>query len=247
MDGGHNASRGLDAGGPAAPDTDSLDGVFVVVPAYNEAAVIHSVVAALCETFPNVIVVNDGSADSTLAVLATAPVTVISHAINLGQGAALQTGITYALSRGAQYIITFDGDGQHRVEDAIAALREVRTGRCDAVCGSRFLGAATNIPRLRKYLLKAAVRFSNLATKTQLTDAHNGLRAFSRKAASAIDITQDGMAHASEITATLARKGLVIHEVPVEVRYTQYSRAKGQSSLNSVNILVELIIERFLR
>jgi polyprenyl-phospho-N-acetylgalactosaminyl synthase len=224
-----------------------LANAFVVVPAYNEARVIGKVVGALCASFPNVVVVNDGSADDTRAVLQEFRVKVVTHPINLGQGAALQTGISYALEQGADYVVTFDADGQHRVEDALAVLREVQSGQCDVACGSRFLGSANNIPRMRRLILKAAVVFSNWTTRTRLTDAHNGLRAFSRKAASALEITQNGMAHASEITAQLAAAHMVIHEVPVQVNYTEYSLAKGQSSLNSINILIDLLMGRFMK
>jgi len=107
---------------------------FVVVPAYNEGRVIHDVVAKLAAAFANIVVVNDGSSDDTAAVLKGLPVTVVRHHINLGQGAALQTGITFALERGASHIVTFDADGQHRVEDALAALRLLAAGECDVVC-----------------------------------------------------------------------------------------------------------------
>lgn len=225
----------------------TLERTFVVIPAYNEATVLGDVVAGVCAVFPNVVVVNDGSSDETLAVLRDLPAKIITHPVNLGQGAALQTGIKYALERGAEYVISFDADDQHRVEDALAALREVQTGGCDAACGSRFLGSAIGIPRMRKLILRAAVCFSNLTTKTKLTDAHNGLRALSRKAASVLDISQNGMAHASEITSQLAKNGMIIHEVPVQINYTEYSRAKGQSSLNAINILIDLVVGRFLK
>lgn len=226
---------------------DMLEKTVVVVPAYNEGPVIGAVVTALCARFPNVVVVNDGSSDDTLAALRGLPAEVVSHAVNLGQGAALQTGITYALARGAEYIVTFDADGQHRVDDAVAALCEVGGGACDAACGSRFLGAAPNIPRVRRLLLKAAILAANLTTNVKLTDVHNGLRAFTRKAAACLDITQNGMAHASEITTSLRRNGMVIHEVPVHVLYTEYSLGKGQSSANVINVLIDLFAGRFLR
>jgi glycosyltransferase involved in cell wall biosynthesis len=220
---------------------------FVVVPAYNEGRVIHDVVAKLAAAFANIVVVNDGSSDDTAAVLKGLPVTVVRHHINLGQGAALQTGITFALERGASHIVTFDADGQHRVEDALAALRLLAAGECDVVCGSRFLGTTSNIPPMRKLILKAAVGLGNLTTGTRMTDAHNGLRALSRKAAACLDISQAGMAHASEIISQLHQHDMVIREVPVQIDYTEYSLAKGQSSLNSIDILVDLVIGRFLK
>ena len=219
----------------------------MVVPAYNEGRVLGGVIKSVLKTFPKIIVVNDGSSDDTSALLRALPVTVANHHINLGQGAALQTGITSALERGARYIVTFDADGQHRVEDALTALRILSEGKCDAVCGSRFLGVASNIPPIRKVILKAAVHFVNLTTGTKLTDAHNGLRVLSRKAASCLDICQPGMAHASEIITQLTQQKMVICEVPVKINYTEYSISKGQSSLNFINTLIDLFIGRFLK
>ena len=198
---------------------------FVVVPAYNEARVIGDVVRGLLTTFPNVVVVDDGSSDDTAAILKGLPVTVVTHYVNLGQGAALQTGIKHALERGASYIVTFDADGQHRIEDALAAVHMLSEGGCDAVCGSRFLGTTSNVPRTRKILLKAAVRLANLTTGTRMTDAHNGLRALSRKAAACLDLSQSGMAHASEIISQLRQHNMLIREVPVRIDYTEYSLA----------------------
>jgi len=225
----------------------ALAETFVVVPAYNEGRVIRDVITGLSSEFPNIVVVNDGSSDDTAALLADLPVIVVRHPINLGQGAALQTGITFALERGANYIVTFDADGQHRVEDALSALRMLIEEQCDVVCGSRFLGTTNNVPRIRKIILKTVVGLANLTTGTHMTDAHNGLRALSRKAASCLDITQSGMAHASEIMSQLKLHKMSIREVPVQVNYTEYSLAKGQSSLNSINILVDLVIGRFLK
>jgi glycosyltransferase involved in cell wall biosynthesis len=220
---------------------------FVIVPAYNEARVIGDVVRGLLTSFPNVVVVNDGSSDDTAAVLKGVPATVVTHYINLGQGAALQTGIKHALERGASYVVTFDADGQHRVEDALEAVRLLSEGGCDAVCGSRFLGTASNVPRFRKLVLKTAVGLANLTTGTRMTDAHNGLRALSRKAASCLQLSQSGMAHASEIISQLRAHKMQIREVPVQIHYTEYSLAKGQSSLNGINILFDLVIGRFLK
>jgi len=162
---------------------------FVVVPAYNEGRVIGDVITGLASVFPNIVVVNDGSSDETAEVLRGLPVVVVKHQVNLGQGASLQTGITFALERGANYIVTFDADGQHRAEDALSALRLLGEGQCDVVCGSRFLGTTSNVPRMRKIILKTAVGLANLTAGTKMTDAHNGLRALSRQAAACLSIS----------------------------------------------------------
>jgi glycosyltransferase involved in cell wall biosynthesis len=232
---------------PAAAAQDALRDTFVVVPAYNEARVIREVVQGLTAAFAHVVVVNDGSSDGTATALAGLPVAVVTHLVNLGQGAALQTGITFALEQGAACVLTFDADGQHRVEDAVAAVRALREGGSDAVFGSRFLGTGSNVPPLRRLLLKAAVAVANFGTGTRMSDAHNGLRALSRTAAACLDISQSGMAHASEIVSQLRAHAMTIREVPVQIRYTEYSLAKGQSSLNAINILFDLVIGRFLK
>jgi glycosyltransferase involved in cell wall biosynthesis len=226
-----------------------LEDGFVVVPAYNEAEVILGVVEALGRHFGNVVVVDDGSTDGTSELLRTHRVKVVTHAVNLGQGAALQTGITYALLRGAEWIVTFDADGQHRVDDAIAMVQLLRTGACDVVLGSRFLqsNGAINMPWSRAIVLKCAVWVSNLLSRKRFTDAHNGLRALSRKAAQRLSISQNGMAHASEIISQLSKSGLVIREIPVSVQYTDYSLRKGQSIFNALNIVIDLQVERFRR
>ena len=223
------------------------DDVFVVVPAYNEAKVIRGVVENLLDSFEKVVVVNDGSSDGTAQVLEDMEIAVINHMVNLGQGAALQTGISYVLSEGAEWIITFDSDGQHRVEDALRMLDVLQRRECDVVLGSRFLGDAVSIPRSRMFLLRMAIWFFNLGLKTPLTDTHNGLRILNRKAAEALNITQNGMAHATEIISQLSNSGMRIRELPVTINYTEYSLSKGQSSLNSVNILIDLLVGRFLR
>jgi glycosyltransferase involved in cell wall biosynthesis len=221
--------------------------VFVVVRAYNEAPVIRDVVASLCNHFDHIVVVDDGSTDSTAACLHGLKVTLISHAVNLGGGAALQTGIAYALSKGADWILTFDADGQHAIDDALALLKSLQSGNCDVVFGSRFLGSAVNMPKTRALLLIAARWFSNLTSGIRLTDTHNGLRGFNRKAASLLTIQQNDMAYASEILHQLKQGNMTIREIPVTIKYTEYSRRKGQASSNAITILIDLITGRLIR
>jgi glycosyltransferase involved in cell wall biosynthesis len=233
------------------PSTDSRidSGAFVIVRAYNEVQVIREVLWPVCQTFANVVVVDDGSTDGTIDRLAGLKLHVVSHCVHLGAGAALQTGINYALSRGAQWILTFDADGQHRLEDALELLRVLKSGDFDVVLGSRFAagGQAVHIPLNRKLLLRAATWFSNLTTRTELTDTHNGLRGLSRQAASVIDISQNGMAYASQILAQIKKARLRICEIPVTIEYTEYSRRKGQSSFNAIRILIDLVVGRLMR
>lgn len=218
--------------------------LWIVIPAYNEGPVIGDVVAGVRARYPNVVVVDDCSTDVTGDAAARAGAVVLRHPINLGQGAALQTGITFALSRGAAFVVTFDADGQHRVEDVAALHARQRETGADVVIGSRFLGRAEGIPRLRRWALKVAVLFTRMSAGVRVTDAHNGLRLLTRHAASAIHLHQNRMAHASEIIEQIGRAGLSVVECPVTIVYTEYSLGKGQRLSNAVNILAELLVER---
>ncbi|MGP7960377.1 glycosyltransferase family 2 protein [Sanguibacter sp. A247] len=214
---------------------------WLVVPLYNEAAVVGEVVRDVLPTFPHVVCVDDGSSDGSAEAARAAGARVLEHPVNLGQGAALQTGISYALSRGARYVVTFDADGQHRVEDALAMVDLARAEDVAIVFGSRFLDDRTQAGLLKRLVLKIAVWFTNQSTGLRLTDAHNGLRVMRADAARGVHLRQDRMAHASEIVLQLGRTRLPWREHPVHVLYTEYSRGKGQSLWNSVNILVDLV------
>ncbi len=219
------------------------DPVCVVIPAYNEAPAIGKVLSELCAYPYQVLLVDDGSTDGTTDIARPFPVTILRHAINLGQGAALHTGIQFALRDAAvQAIVTFDADGQHDPAN-VARLVEALSQGYDVALGSRFIlgGEAISIPWRKRFLLLLAVWITQRMTGLPLTDTHNGLRAFTRAAAAKIRITHNGMAHASEILSQVALLGLRYCEVPVSVRYTEYSLHKGQSILNSLNILWEII------
>ena len=196
------------------------------------------------KTFQNIVCVDDGSRDNSVEEALAGGAVVVSHPINLGQGAALQTGIDFALLQpGAEYFVTFDSDGQHRTEDAQLMVERLRNEPLDIVIGSRFLDDRTNASKLKKAVLRLAVLFERITTGVKLTDAHNGLRALNRHAATAIRIRQNRMAHASEIVGLIGAKKLRYDEQAVQIIYTDYSRAKGQSLWNSVNILSDLFFK----
>ncbi len=223
------------------------EGAFLVIAAYNEGGAIEEVVREARAYYPNIVVVDDGSRDGTCETAARAARFVLRHVVNRGQGAALQTGIAFALRQGAEYIVTFDADGQHRIEDVRAMLEPIASGECDITLGSRFLGEAVGLPASRKLTLKAAVLFTRIFNRVRLTDAHNGLRGFSRRAAEQIDMTLDRMAHASEIIDQIRRTGMRFKEIPVQIRYTEYSLAKGQSSRQAIKIVFHYLVGKVLR
>jgi glycosyltransferase involved in cell wall biosynthesis len=221
--------------------------LFIVIAAFNESAAIAEVVRELRLTYPNVVVVDDGSGDDTWQHAARGGAIVLRHLINRGQGAALQTGITYALQQGAEVIATFDADGQHCPHDLPAMVVPILQGQVDICLGSRFLGRADSMPRSRRLVLRAAVAFTRLTSGLRVSDAHNGLRAFSRRAAEHFDIQLDRMAHASELIDQVRSSGLPYCEVPVHIRYTHYSLSKGQRSSAALRVAIEYLVGRLLR
>jgi glycosyltransferase involved in cell wall biosynthesis len=217
---------------------------WIVVPAYNEARLIATVIHNLRAQYANIVVVDDGSRDDTAPLASRAGATVLRHVLNRGQGAAIATGVRYALASGAQFVVTFDADGQHAVADIAALLAPLQDGRAEVTMGSRFLdGAASRrtMPAGRAWLLRAAVLFTRVTTGLPVTDAHNGLRAFNRRAAETIRWRADRMAHASEIPGEIRRHRLRFVEVPVRITYSDYSLGKGQRGLDAVRVLIDYL------
>ncbi|MGD2109898.1 MAG: glycosyltransferase family 2 protein [Phycisphaerae bacterium] len=209
---------------------DVRESTFVVIAAYNEEACIADVAAEVRAVYPNVVVVDDGSNDRTYEEARRGATHALRHVINRGQGAALQTGIEFALAHNAKYVVTFDADGQHRVEDVAPMLAPITSGECEITLGSRFLGSVQEMPASRKLMLKIAVMFTRIVNRVSVTDAHNGFRAFSSRAARQINITLDRMAHASELIDQIRASRLPFKEVPVRISYTEYSMRKGHAS-----------------
>lgn len=242
----HDAPDALGPYADSVSEPTANPDVCVVVPMFNEAERVGEVVRDLHRSFSRVVCVDDGSVDDSARAAAEAGATVVRHPVNLGQGAALQTGFTFALTDpGVKFVITFDSDGQHRREDAEAMLETARRDGVDVVLGSRFLGAAdVEIPRLRRLVLRSATRFTRATTGLDLTDTHNGLRVLSRGAVESMDLTLNGMAHASQLLAHVARSGLTYVEAPVTIDYTRYARGRGQPNTNALNIAFDLALER---
>jgi glycosyltransferase involved in cell wall biosynthesis len=223
------------------------ENVWVVIPAYNEAGSIGDVLDQFMNEDYSVLVVDDCSKDNTTDIILNYPVILLKHSINLGQGAALQTGFEYILNRtDAKYIISFDSDGQHNIKDIPTLLAPLKTGDYDVTLGSRFLmpESVKGMPFSKKIILKLGVLYTLITTRLKLTDTHNGLRGFSRGTLKHINITQNRMAHASEILDQIAHYKLRYCEVPVTIQYTEYSKKKGQSIFNSLNILWDLFFGR---
>jgi polyprenyl-phospho-N-acetylgalactosaminyl synthase len=223
--------------------TDTRD-VWIVVPAFNEAGVIGDVITDLRSVFTQVVCVDDGSDDGTGDIALRAGAHLVRHPVNLGQGAAIQTGVEYARRRpGAQVFATFDADGQHRVKDLVAMIDRLGAGDVDVVIGTRFGPGVSRPPLLKRLVLRTAARLSPRGRRLGLTDTNNGLRVFNKTVADRLDITMSGMSHATEFIMLIDENRWRIAEEPVEVLYTDYSKSKGQPLLNGVNI----IFDGFLR
>ncbi|WP_370581573.1 glycosyltransferase family 2 protein [Mycolicibacterium sp. BK556] len=218
---------------------------WVIVPAFNEAKVIGDVIADLRGVFDHVVCVDDGSRDDTSEIALRAGAHVVRHPVNLGQGAAIQTGVEYARAQpGAAVFVTFDADGQHRVKDVVVMIDRLAKGDVDVVIGTRFAGSTVSqTPPLKRLILRTAAMLSPSSHRLHLTDAHNGLRVFNRTVADNLSLTMNGMSHATEFITLIVENHWRVAEEPVEILYTEYSMSKGQPLLNGVNI----VFDGFLR
>ena len=222
--------------------------VYIIVPAYNEEKCIDKTIKDLRDHgYKNIIVINDGSTDKTGKIAKDNKVILISHPINLGQGSSIQTGLEHALLSGADIVVTFDSDGQHRASDIADLLEPIINDKAEVTLGSRFLNKNSNTPWIKQILLKGGAFILFLMYGIMLTDTHNGLRAFTANAASRMKLESRGMEHASEIIEKIKLEKLRYLEVPVTIKYTSYSTKKGQRISNSLNILFKMLARWFLR
>lgn len=223
--------------------------VFIIIPCYNEKNQIRSTIQQLINHGYYLVIIDDGSVEFLNGEISDLPVYLVRHEINLGQGAALQTGMEYALEQGADILVHFDADGQHNPDEIKAMIQPVIEDKADVVLGSRFLREEDKklIPFGRRILLQTAIQVNRIFSGIKLSDAHNGFRAFSRKSALQIHLQENRMSHATEILQLIKRHNLRFVEVPTSIKYTEYSRNKGQSSLNSINILFDLISKSLMK
>jgi glycosyltransferase involved in cell wall biosynthesis len=224
--------------------------IFCIIPALNEEKYIGQVVANVKPLVDEVVVVDDGSTDKTAELARSVGATVLSHLLNSGQGASLETGNQYALSKGADIIFHFDADGQFSSEDIPEVLAPILSGEAEAVFGSRFMGKESNMPPFKKKIIMPIARLVNRwLLGVKLTDPQSGFRAMTSSAWRKIPIKQKGMAHASEILAKAVKNKLIIKEVPIKVIYHRVGQGffggRGVGS-GGIRVVKDIILAKLM-
>jgi len=218
--------------------------IFCVIPAYNEEKSIADVITRVKPFVSEIVVINDCSFDNTAKIAKANGAITISHPINRGQGAALQTGTNYALQHGADIIVHFDADNQFQAEEIEEVIAPIIKDEADAVLGSRFLTKKSNIPKFKKNIIMPLARTVNrLFFDIKLTDPQSGFRALNRKAAQMIKVEHDGMAHCSEIMHQLFAYKLRVKEVPITVVYHEF----GQKFSGGIRIIKDMLIKKIIK
>ena len=222
--------------------------VFVIIPCYNEATVIRETVEGVLAHGYNVVVVDDCSRDNSKRQLEGLPVYYLRHRVNMGQGAALQTGLDFAKRKGAKYFVTFDADGQHDSNDIPGMIALLEQQDADIIFGSRFLpGAKTNVSRSRSFALNIGRYVSYMVSGILLSDSFNGLRLLTNKAVQKIRITENRTAHPVQFLMLAASEKLKYAEFPVSIHYSEYSKGKGLKNKDGIKILFEIMLHKFFK
>jgi len=194
--------------------------IVIGIPAYNEEKNIAAVILQLKKITDKIIVCNDGSTDSTGNIARELGATVIEHAKNMGYGASIKSIFVAAREAKAEILVTFDADGQHRVEDIEKLISPINEGKFDIVIGSRFLNKDNSqVPEYRKFGIKIITKVTNASLQDSLTDSQSGLRAYSNKVLSELTLSESGMGVSTEILIKASNKGFRIGEVPIKIMY----------------------------
>jgi len=193
--------------------------IVIGIPAFNEEKNIAAILVKLKKISQHIIVCDDGSNDLTATISEGLGAIVIRHEKNLGYGAAIRSIFLKAQEMMADVLITFDADGQHRIEDIEKVLEPIKNNLADVVIGSRFLNNSQNIPKYRKAGIKAITELTNIVGGTKITDSQSGFRAYNKKILENIKPTESGMGISTEILIKTQRAGFKIVEVPITILY----------------------------
>ena len=219
--------------------------MVIGIPAYNEEKNIAGILVKLKKITQDIIVCDDGSNDQTAKIAEELGATVISHERNLGYGAGIRTIFLKAKEIKADILVTFDADGQHRIEDLNSVIDPIKNNEADIVIGSRFLGEDSNIPKIRKFGIKTITSISNKASELKLTDSQSGFRAYNKKSIETLNLSEKGMGISTEILIKASKIGLTIKEIPIKILYegdtsTHNSASHGISVIMSTMKFVSI-------
>jgi len=229
-------------------NSENTEGIFLVVPAYNEKNTVSQIIEGIAENGYSVILVNDGSADNTLELATQSKrkypnqIFVVSHVINRGLGAALKTGMTVALNKGAKYIVTFDADGQHEISDIPGVCKPLQEGKADVVIGSR---PFEDMPISKSFANIVMNALTLIFYGRKVKDSQSGLRAFTAEAADKINIVSSGYGVSSEFIKEISDKNLRLDEVTITTIYTPETQHKGTDAIVGLKILIKMVIDLF--
>ena len=214
--------------------------ITIGIPAYNEENNIADIITELRKTTDSIIVCDDGSSDRTGDISRNLGAIVIRHDKNRGYGAAINTIFQHAVEIESDILVTFDADGQHRIEDIPKLLMPIEKNNADIVIGSRFLKKQGDIPSYRKMGIKVITEITSASINQKLTDAQSGLRAYSKRVLAEISPSDMGMGISTEILIKASSKGLKISEVPITILYSGNTSTHNPVS-HGTSVLVSTI------
>jgi glycosyltransferase involved in cell wall biosynthesis len=222
--------------------------ILFVIPAFNEGQVIYQTIKPIINAGYKVVCVDDGSTDDSAELASKAGAYVVKHMINSGQGASIQTGFQFIMQSpekfaDAEYVVTFDADGQHSLSDLAGFILAMeKDPDLDIVLGSRFVSTNFMGSRLKFYLLKLMAYISEYTLGVKLTDRHNGYRVIRKSKLGLFYIKSPGYEHADEFIYLISKNNLKYQEVATHIHYTEYSLSKGQPLINGVKMLFDRVI-----
>ena len=193
--------------------------ITIGIPAYNEEKQLPKILPKLMEITDSIIVCDDGSTDRTSTIAKEFGAKVVKHEKNCGYGAAIKSIFKMASEINSDVLVTFDADGQHRIEDIDKVLQPIKDGESDIVIGSRFLNDNNEVPRYRKFGIKIITQVTNASMKKNFTDSQSGFRAYKKQVLENIVLTEQGMGISTEILIKASEKNFRITEIPIKILY----------------------------
>ncbi len=218
--------------------------IIAAIPCFNTGSSIADTVSKAKKYVDQVVVVDDGSYDGTAQVARAAGALVVSHDTNRGYGEAIKSCFEAMKAKTADVLVTLDGDGQHNPDEIPHLLAPVLRGEAELIIGSRFLTDESSMPRYRKFGISVITFLFNLGSKTKVSDAQSGFRAYTRKVVEAFNCVEKGMSVSIETLVKARKKGFIIKEVPIFCFYPP-SKLNIQAIKHGLSVAFSVIRIRF--